>query len=133
MNKTTKRKLQTRREFSEQIRKQAVREFRSGQYTAKELADLYHCTPQTIYRWIHKYSPSDEPKINVVQMADSADQKVNHLKQKIADLERTLGRKQIELDFKAKMIELAEAEYDIDLKKNLTGTPSSGSEITDRR
>jgi|AntRauTorcE11897_2_1112592.scaffolds.fasta_scaffold17185_1 transposase-like protein len=125
-----KRKLNKRREFSEQIRRKAVKEFRSGKYTAQELADLYHCTPQTIYRWIYKYSPGDSPHVNVVEMSESADQKVNDLKQKIADLERALGQKQIKVDFYEKMLELAEEEYDLDLKKSTSSRSSSGSGST---
>jgi len=131
MDNQTKRKLRTRRTFREQIRKQTVDEFRSGKYSVKELADLYHCSKQTIYRWIHKYSPADQPKINVVEMSESADQKVKELQQKIAQLEQTIGKKQVKIDFQAKMIELAESEYNLDLKKSTTGSPSTGSEPTD--
>lgn|SRR5699024_3021413 len=131
MDDQTKRKLRTRRTFSGQIRKQAVDEFRSGKYSVKELAGLYHCSKQTIYRWIHQYSPADQPKINVVEMSKSADQKVNDLKEQIAELQRKLGQKQIKIDFQAKMIELAEKEYNLDLKKSTTGSPSAGSEPTD--
>ena len=127
-----KRKLNKRREFSEQVKRQVVGEFRSGKYTARELADLYNCSPPTIYRWIYKYSPGDSPQVNVVEMSESADQKVNDLKQKIADLERALGQKQIKVDFYEKMLELAEEEYDLDLKKSSSSKPSSGSGSTKR-
>lgn len=126
-----KRKLNKRREFSEQIRRKAVREFRSGKYSVKELADLYHCAPTTIYRWIYKYSPADSPSVNVVEMSESTDKKVKDLTDRIARLERKLGQKQIKVDFLEKMVELAEEEYDLDLKKNSSGTPSSGSGSTD--
>jgi transposase-like protein len=132
MDKSTKRKLRTRRKFSEQIKRQAVEEFRAGKYTAKELANLYHCSSQTIYRWIRKYSPADQPKINVIEMAESTDQKVKDLKDEIADLQRKLGQKQIRIDFLDKMIELAEDEYNVDLKKNAIGNPLVGSKGTDR-
>ena len=128
-----KRKLNQKRHFSEQIRKQAVEEFRSGEYTVKELADLYHCAPQTIYRWIYKYSSADSPRINVVEMSESTDQRLEDLKNRIAQLERMLGQKQIKVDFLEKMIELAEQEYDLDLKKNFSGTRSNGSEPTGQR
>lgn len=127
MDKRTKRKLNKRREFSEQIRRKAVKEFRSGKYTAQELADLYHCSAQTIYRWIWKYSPADSPSVNVVEMSESTDQKVKDLQKKIAELEQMVGRKQIKVDFLEKMIELAEAEYSLDLKKSFSGKLSSGS------
>jgi transposase len=125
------RKLNKRREFSEQIKRKAVDDFRSGKYTALELADLYHCHHQTIYRWIYKYSPADSPKINVVEMSESTDQKLKDLQNKIAELERALGQKQIQLDFYEKLAELAKEEYNIDLKKNFSTGSSSGSRSTE--
>lgn len=132
MNKRIKRKLQRRREFSDEVRRKVVREFRQGNHTVKELAALYHVSEQSIYRWIHKFSATDEPTITVVEMADSTDKKLKDLQQKIADLERTLGQKQIKLDFYEKMMDLAEEEYDLDLKKNSFTKPSRGSGKTDR-
>ena len=121
------RKLQKNRQFSVQIRRKVVEEFRSGQYTAKDLAKLYHCSERTIYNWIYKYSPVDSPKINVVEMSQSSDQKVKDLHDKVAQLERALGQKQIQIDFYEKMLELAKDEYDLDVKKNSSTKPSSGS------
>lgn len=127
MNKRIKRKLQRRREFSDEIRRKVVREFREGKYTVKELAELYHASEPSIYRWIHKFSPTDEPTITVVEMADSTDKKLKDLQQKIADLERALGQKQIKVDFYEKMMDLAKKEYDLDLKKNSFTKQSNGS------
>ncbi len=121
------RKLNIRREFSPEIRKQVVREFRSGKFTVKELADLYHCSTQVIYRWIYKYSPADSPKVRVVEMSETSDAKVKQLQQKIAELERALGQKQIKIDFYEKMAEIAQESYGIDLKKNSSTKPSAGS------
>ena len=125
------RKLKKRRNFSEQIRRKVVDEFRSGNYTVMELADLYHTSTSSIYRWIYKYSPADSPQINVVEMSESTDQKLKDLQNKIAELEQALGRKQIKLDFYEKMAELAKQEYNIDLKKNFSTGSSSGSNRTD--
>lgn len=126
------RKLRKRRQFSEQIKRQAVADFRSGKHTALELADLYHCHHQTIYNWIYKYSPGDSPQVNVVEMSKSTDRKVKDLHDKIAQLERALGQKQIKVDFLEKMVELAEDEYNLDLKKNSSLKPSTGSGSTDK-
>jgi transposase-like protein len=126
------RKLNKCREFSEQIRRKAVTDFRSGKFTAQELADLYHCSSQTIYNWIYKYSPGDFPQVNVVEMSESTDQKVKDLHDKIARLERALGQKQIKVDFLEKMIDLAEDEYDLDVKKSSSSKQSSGSGPTDK-
>ena len=126
------RKLNKCREFSDQIRRKAVTDFRSGKFTAQELADLYHCSSQTIYNWIYKYSPGDFPQVNVVEMSESTDQKVKDLHDKIARLERALGQKQIKVDFLEKMIDLAEDEYDLDVKKSSSSKQSSGSGPTDK-
>lgn len=126
------RKLNIRREFSIEIRKKAVRDFRSGKYTVKELADLYHCSQQAVYTWIYKLSPADSPKVNVVDMSESSDKKVKQMQQKIAELERALGQKQIKIDFYEKMAELAKDNYGIDLKKNSSTKPSSGSGKTNK-
>lgn len=126
------RKLRKRKIYSEQIKRKVVDDFRSGRHTALELSDLYHCHPQTIYNWIYKYSPGDSPQINVVEMSQSTDQKVKDLQAKIADLERMVGQKQIKVDFLEKMIELAESEYDLDLKKNSSSKQSNGSGPTEK-
>ena len=49
------------------------------------------------------------------------------LQGKIAELERVVGQKQLLIDFQSKMIELAEQEYGIDIKKNADSKPSSTS------
>jgi transposase-like protein len=126
------RKLRKRKIYSEQIKRKVVDDFRAGRHTALELADLYHCHPQTIYNWIYKYSPGDSPQINVVEMSDSTDQKVKDLQAKIAKLEQMVGQKQIKVDFLEKMIELAEEEYNLDVKKSSSLKRSSGSGRTDK-
>ena len=53
--------------------------------------------------------------------------KIKHLKDKIKELEQLIGQKQIQLEFKDKMIELAEKQYGIDIKKKPSSMPSGGS------
>jgi hypothetical protein len=60
-------------------------------------------------------------------MADSSDKKLKELQQQIIDLQAALGRKQIQVDFYEKMMDLAKEEYDLDLKKNSSTRLSSGS------
>ena len=50
-------------------------------------------------------------------MSDSS--KIDALQARIRELERIIGQKQIELEFKDKMIDLAEEQYQVDIKKNL--------------
>jgi hypothetical protein len=71
----------------------------------------------------------------MVVEAESDTQQLLLMKQKIAELERIIGQKQVLLDFKDKMIDIAEEMYGVDIKKkcttkpsNITGTTESNSE-----
>ena len=57
---------------------------------------------------------------------------IPELEKKIAELERAIGQKQVQLDFKDKMIELAEQLYGIDIKKKFESTSLSGTGNTGR-
>jgi transposase len=117
------RRIKTKRVFSESIKRQAVKEFETGQYTVLELSKLYVVKGQTIYNWIKKYSPANGPQLRVVEMADSTDSKIKKLQAQVAELERQVGKKQLQIEFYEKMLSLAKEEYGIDLKKNSTGQP----------
>ena len=60
-------------------------------------------------------------------------QQILALKQKVAELERAVGQKQLLIDFKDKMIELAEEHYQVDIKKKFSTTPSSPSGKGDKK
>jgi len=52
------------------------------------------------------------------------------LEKKLREAEAALGRKQMELDFLNKLIELAGADLHIDLKKSFCNLVSNGTEPT---
>ena len=62
----------------------------------------------------------NEKGYRVVEITESSDRKVKALEERIKELERALGRKQIQLDYCEKLIELACEEYGIDIKKTPT-------------
>ncbi len=58
---------------------------------------------------------------------------MKELEARVKELERTVGRKQIMIDYLEKMMEIAKDELDIDIKKNF-GTPqSTGSGKTNKK
>ncbi len=51
-------------------------------------------------------------------MQSASDEKaILELKTKLAELEQLIGQKQIEVEFYKKMVDMAEDDYDIDIKK----------------
>ena len=105
------------RRFSESFKKEKVREIESGRSTIREVSKAYEVSDTSIYKWIEKFSNASKPERTIVE-SKSDTQKILALKKKIADLERALGQKQLELEFKEKMIEIAEKTYGLDIKKN---------------
>jgi len=64
--------------------------------------------------------------VRQVVEAESDTRKILQLKERVKELERIIGQKQILIDFQGKMIELAEDEYGVDIKKKYGTKPSSG-------
>ncbi|MGB0839421.1 MAG: transposase [Chitinophagales bacterium] len=122
-----KLELRSRRIFSEEFKRAKVDDLINKRITVKELSELYDVSKMSVYRWIHKYSAHHKKgTVQVVQMESEATKTKACLEQK-AELERIIGQKQIQIAFLTKMIELAEREHGIDIKKNNTTQPLSTS------
>lgn len=117
--------IRKRRRFSTEFKKELVDEFESGKFSVHQLSRLYKIHPQVIYDWIYKFSKFNEKGYRVMEKQESSMEKISQMEKRIKELEAALGRKQIQLDFTNKMIELAEEEYGIDIKKN-SDTQQSG-------
>jgi archaellum component FlaC len=68
--------------------------------------------------------------VKQVVEAKSDTKKIQALEDRVKELERALGQKQMLIDIKDKMIEIAEETYEIDIKKKLDSKVSSGSSTT---
>ena len=119
-----------RRIFSEDLKRKIVRDIESKKIKISEICREYEARDSTVRKWVLKYGMDKEKKIRVVVETESDALNVIKLQQKVAELERIIGQKQIELDFNNKMIELAEEEYNIDIKKKSKQKPSDGSGST---
>ena len=110
---TDERRLRT---FSDGFKRQKVREIISRKVSATEVSKAYEVSQSAIYKWIDLYSGKQKPERTIVE-SKSDTSKILALQKRIAELERALGQKQIQLEFKDKMIELAEDVYKVDIKK----------------
>ena len=90
-------KSQYTRTFSEEFKKQKVKDIQKGLITIKELSTLYKVSRTSIYKWIYLYSTLEKGVKTVVQ--------------------RLYGQVSLERDFYKKLIEIASSEVGYDLKK----------------
>lgn len=119
--------LQQKRVFSEAIRRQTVKDIEAGKCSVLEASRELSVSRGAVYKWVHLYSRYlAKNKIMVVEDKSEA-YRTKALEKRLHDMEAALGRKQMEIDFLNKIIDLANEEFRTDLKKNLPKEPSDGS------
>jgi len=99
------------RYFSEEFKIQKVRELEQKSCTISDICREYEVSVVAVKKWKFKYSSKFKKTTRLIVESESDTKKIQELKSKIADLERMLGQKQIQLEFTEKMIELAEEAY----------------------
>ena len=129
MNKKHEKKssLLQHRTFSEAIRKQTVKDIEAGKCSVLEVSRELSVTAGAVYKWVHLYSRYlSKNKVMVVEDKSEV-YRSKELEKRLKDAEAALGRKQMEIDFLNKIIDLANEEYRTDLKKTLAKEPLDGS------
>jgi transposase len=111
-------KSKINRTFSEPFKRQKVAEIDSGKSSIAEISRLYGVSLSAIHKWIKQYSLSYKPGIKMVVQLESEAQKTDQLLKRVAELERIVGIKQLELDFANTLIKVSSQELGIDLRKD---------------
>jgi len=126
----SKLELRQKRVFSEELKKKIVKDLISKRTTIGSVISEHQVSGNSVYRWLYKYSPQHEPKCTLVVQMDSEEIKNNELRKRIAELERIVGQKQLEIDFLNKLLEIGSNELGFDLKKSFSSPPSNGTGST---
>jgi len=125
--KPTKRKI---RFFSESFKKTKVREIERNLTSVRMVSREFEVSDTAVYNWLYKYSTLRQKQLRQIVEPMSDAHKIEELRKRIQELEQLVGQKQIQLEFKEKMIELAEEMYQVDIKKKLGSKLSNGSGST---
>jgi transposase len=131
--KATIKLIRKKRIYSEEFKKSLVIDYEKGKLSVLQLSKLHGINNASIYQWIYKYSTFNEQGSRIIEMKRSSTSKIKALEDRVKELERTVGQKQIMIDYLDKMIEIAKDELDIDIKKKFNTSPSSGSGKTSKR
>ena len=117
------------RYFSESFKRKKVREIEKNVSTVLEVSREYEVSTTAVYKWLDKYLHNRKRGVKQVVELMSDTRKIQDLKARIRELEQMVGQKQFEIEFKNKMIDIAEEMYGIDIKKKLgsRALPGSGS------
>ena len=118
------------RYFSTDIKKRIVRDLERNLISVADVCKSHQVSRTSVYRWIFKYSSMAKKQHKQVVEPKSDTAKIKALEERVKELERIIGQKQLAIDFKDKMIEIAEERYNVDIKKKLGSKLSSGSSST---
>jgi transposase-like protein len=127
MEQKTKFEPRQKRTFSEAFKRQKVKDIIEKRVSIKDISSLYSVSRSAVYKWLYAYSPHHEQKTILVVQMESEATKTQMLQQRVAELERIIGQKQLELDFLNKLLEVGSEDLGFDLKKNLSIKLSNGS------
>ena len=119
--------LRQQRTFSEAFKKSKVKELVAKQVTVSELSRIYGISRAGIYKWLYRYSPDHHRSTTLIVEMESESYKTRRLQQQVAELERIVGQKQLEIDFLGKLLEIGSEELGFDLKKNFSTKLSNGT------
>lgn len=107
------------RTFSEAFKRERVGEIERGMMRVSETSRLYEVSAATVYRWIRKYSISLKPQVRVVVELESEPHRTRMLLDRVAELERIVGQKQLAIDVLQEYLAMAEEELGPDWKKKV--------------
>lgn len=127
-DQTIKKSLRKQRYFSEDFKIQKVKEIEQNLIRVSELIRLYNVSGTSIYNWIHKYSLHLKKGVNQVIEMESESRKAKLLQERLSELERIIGQKQLQIDYLEKVIEFSSEEMGLDIKKKFATGSLSGSE-----
>jgi transposase-like protein len=115
-----KYKPQQQRIFSVELKKKLVEQIESGKLKVRDVVSLYMVSKTIVYRWIRQYSKVNVTGTRMVVESESSETKVDKLMDRISELERNVGKKQLEIEFLGKVIEMCSEELGYDVKKKCT-------------
>jgi len=126
-NELKKAVVRNTRYFSEDFKRKKVKELDKRITSIADICKEYEVSNTAVYKWVYKYSLMRKKGVKMVVEPESDTARIKALKQHISELEQLLGKKQFEIDFIKKQMEIASEDYGVDFKKKPSGQASSGS------
>jgi transposase len=118
------------RRFSDELKRELVKEIDQGKMSVTGVAREYSVSGTAVYQWLAKHSVHYRRATRVIVEKQSTESKLKELRARIAELERSLGQKQLKIDFLEKVIDVAGKELGVDMKKKSERPSSNGSDRT---
>ena len=122
--KSVKRSFRVVRQFSETLKKEVVREIEDKRLGITQASREYGVSKSAIYKWLYRYSLHLKKGNKVMVEKRSQVRLLEEAKRRIAELERIIGQKQLELEIMQKVLEAGSELVGFDIKKKFGGQSS---------
>lgn len=106
-----------RRVFDLDLKLDLVRQIERGELTQGEVSRLYSVSVQAVRKWLFKYSDLYKNQTRVVVEKRSVSKKNQELRDRVKELEQSLGQKQMRVDYLEKLLEVASERLGEDIEK----------------
>ena len=126
------RSQRQRRRFSKSIQRSSVHRIDKGDVSITELCRELEVSRNAVYKWMAKYSVIYRKQNRFIVEDKSQHSRVKSLEKEVKELQAALGRKQMELEYLSKLIELTEKESGIEILKKDESKPWNGSNKTEQ-
>lgn len=105
------------RTFSAAFKQEKVNEIEANLITISQICRIYGVSRSAVYKWIRLYGSLYVKKERIVVEKESESYKTEQLQKKVAELERLLGQKQVEVEYLKKVVEFGSEAAKMDIKK----------------
>lgn len=125
----TKEEFKVQPSYNYEFKQKVIKEIITGKYTKKESMTIYGISWMSIQRWLNKYGQSVilEEDIDIITLKKSnhmsrknkitESDKVQELRHRIKKLEKELREAKLKAELNDKMIEIAEEQFKIPIRK----------------
>lgn len=106
------------RTFSEEFKKEKVKEFEEGKVTVLELSRVYEVTTTGVYKWIRKYGKLRRGERMVVEK-ESEKNRMSKMLKHLQAREQEIGRQQMEIRYLKEVVKHGSELLGEDLEKKV--------------
>lgn len=111
------KKENLKRTFDLSLKLDLVKQIERGELRVSEVSKIYGLSTTAVYKWLYRYSEIYKRRSRVIVEQKSLSRKNADLQERIAILERSLGQKQLRIDYLEKVVEVASGELGVDIEK----------------
>lgn len=111
--------VKIKRVFELELKLSLVKQIEKGELRVCDVSKIYGVSTVAVYKWLNKYSELYKQKTRVIVESKSLSKKNKDQSDRIKELERALGQKQLRIDYLEKLVETTSNRIGEDIEKKI--------------